>query len=185
MKKVFTMILMSIMILAFAFCNGKDDTYNRRLNTMEDFIGTWVFHSIMGRDEQMEIVWLTAEEYLEQAKTDTPAEDLEHELKERKLMTGMQLRVLEDGRILSLTAIPDGIPQEEVDKAVAAGLFTLVDGMMYRGEDNHWEIRDGEVWADTGVAGEVFGEKTDGWERLFDDEGHLTLVTMRFVKQSK
>ena len=76
---------------------------------------------------------------------------------------------------------PEGVPQEEVDKAVAAGVITLLDGMM-TDEPKAWEDRGGELWYDTGIEGEVFGEKADSWAKAIDENGYFNFATVRFVK---
>ena len=103
------------------------------------------------------------------------------ELKERKTMAGMQVKVCEDGRLYLLMPLPEGVPQEEVDAAVAAGEITLMDGMMTQ-PPLAWEERDGELWYNTGVEGELFGEPTDGWVKAIDDNGYFIFATTRFEK---
>ena len=87
----------------------------------------------------------------------------------------------EDGKLYLLMPLPEGISREEVDKAVSAGVITLLDGMM-ADRPMAWEERNGELWYDTGIEGEVFGEKADSWVKAIDKDGYFTFATTRFVK---
>lgn len=42
-------------------------------------------------------------------------------------------------------------------------------------EPMSWELRDKELWLNTGIEGEIFGEKSDGWVKPIDKNGFLTL----------
>ena len=148
-----------------------------------DYIGKWKFHSIgeMGDDG---IHYLNAEEYLASPMLyidEADAEAVADELAERKKMIGMEIRVLADGTLYMLMPLPEGVSKEEVDAAVAAGAVSLYDGMMCE-RPMKWEVRDGALWFDTGIEGEVFGEKADTWAKATDDDGLFNFMTMRFVK---
>lgn len=149
-----------------------------------NYIGTWVFHSIATMNDKDEMVFLSAEEYMKAPMPyvdETDEEAVADELRERKRMVGTHLKVCTDGKLYMFSPLPEGVPQEEVDKAVAAGIITLVDGMM-TDRPLMWEERDGELWYDTGIEGELFGEKTDSWVKAIDDEGFFIFATTRFVK---
>ena len=60
-------------------------------------------------------------------------------------------------------------------------MITLLDGMM-TDRPMAWEDRGGELWYDTGIEGEVFGEKADSWVKAIDEDGCFTFATVRFVK---
>ena len=96
-------------------------------------------------------------------------------------MVGTQIKVCKDGKLYILMPLPEGVPQEEVDKAVAAGEITLLDGMM-TDRPMAWEDRSGELWYDTGIEGEAFGEKADSWVKAMDEDGFFTFAATRFVK---
>lgn len=150
-----------------------------------DHIGTWVFHSIAAmNDDESGFVYLSAEDYLKSPMPyvdETDEEAVADEMKERKKMIGMQVKVCEDGKLYLLSPLPEGVSQEEVDKAVSAGVITLLDGMM-ADRPMAWEERDGELWYDTGIEGEVFGEKADSWVKAIDEDGYFTFATTRFAK---
>lgn len=149
-----------------------------------NYIGTWVFHSIATINDKEEMVFLNAEEYMDSPMPyvdETDEEAVADELRERKRMVGTHLKVCEDGKLYMLSPLPKGVSQEEVDKAVAAGIITLVDGMM-TDRPLVWEERDGALWYDTGIEGEAFGEKGDSWVKAIDEEGYFIFATTRFVK---
>ena len=108
-------------------------------------------------------------------------ESVEDELRERKKMAGMQVKICEDGKLYLLSPLPEGVSQKEIDQAVSVGVITLLDGMM-ADRPLVWEERDGEMWYDTGIEGEVFGEKADSWVKAIDEDGYFTFATTRFVK---
>lgn len=57
----------------------------------------------------------------------------------------------------------------------------LVDGMLTE-RPIDWEMRDGELWFDTGIEGEVLGEKADSWAKAIDEDGYFSFITSRFEK---
>ena len=148
------------------------------------YVGKWVFHSVMSLDENDERVFLTAEEYLASPMPyvdESDPEAVADEIKERKSLIGTVIKVCEDGKLYMLMPLPEGVSEEEVDAAVAAGAINLVDGMIC----DHpmvWEERGGELWYDTGIEGEVFGEASETWAKAIDDDGFFTFMNFRFTK---
>ncbi|MBQ4150634.1 MAG: hypothetical protein IJC81_02375 [Clostridia bacterium] len=148
-----------------------------------NYIGKWIFHSI-GEFGEDGIKYMNAEEYLASPMLyidETDEEAVADELAERKKMIGMEIRVLSDGTLYMLMPLPEGVSKKEVNAAVKAGEITLYDGMMCE-RPMKWEERGGALWFDTGIEGEVFGEKADTWAKATDDEGYFNFMTMRFVK---
>ncbi|MBE6679109.1 MAG: hypothetical protein E7598_01155 [Ruminococcaceae bacterium] len=149
-----------------------------------NYIGKWVFHSIGEMTEDGELRYMNAEEYIASPMPyidENDAEEVADELAERKKTVGMELRVLSDGTLYMLMPIPEGVSKEEVDEAVAAGEITLYDGMMCD-SPKKWEERDGTLWFDSGIHGEVFGEAADPWVKATDDDGFFNFMSFRFVK---
>ena len=148
-----------------------------------DKTGTWIFHSIVGMVDDMPR-FLTADEYMASPMPyidESDAEAVAHEQKERRQMIGSKIKICSDGNLYLLTPLPDGVSQEDIDEAVTAGQITLMDGMM-ASDPLAWEERGGELWYCTGIEGEIFGEKTDGWVRAIGDDGLFHHITMRFQK---
>ena len=90
--------------------------------------------------------------------------------KDTRFMAKMVAVFGEDGTITMLTPLPEGVSQEEVDAAVKAGQIELRDGMMFMGE-SHWKVEDGKNMSDTGLEGELMGEKVGPWEEVKEVEG--------------
>lgn len=149
-----------------------------------NYIGKWTFHSIGNMDENDKLVYLSAEEYLKSPMPyidETDEEAVADEMKERKTMIGTMLKVCENGEMYTLVPLPEGVTQEEVDEAVNAGAIKLMDGMIVDGPKS-WEERSGEFWYDSGIEGEVFGEKADPWVKGSDENGFINIFTTRFTK---
>ena len=143
------------------------------------YVGKWVFHSIGMVNDSDEVVFLSAEEYLKAPMPyidESDEEAVADELKERRNMIGGQIAVCEDGKLYMLMPLPEGVSEEEVDKAVKAGVIKLYDGMM-TDDPKAWEERDGELWLDVGE-----GMSEDGWVKLSDDDGNLLFMTTRYVR---
>ena len=143
------------------------------------YVGKWVFHSIGMVNDSDEVVFLSAEEYLKAPMPyidESDEEAVTDELKERRNMVGGQIAVCEDGKLYMLMPLPEGVSEEEVDKAVKAGVIKLYDGMM-TDDPKAWEERDGELWLEVGE-----GMSEDGWVKLSDDDGNLLFMTTRYVR---
>ena len=126
-----------------------------------------------------EFVYLNAEEYINSPMPYVDENDPEavaDEMKERNQMVGGQIKVCEDGKLYMLMPLPEGVPQAEVDAAAAAGHIKLYDGMM-TDEPKAWEERNGELWLEVGM-----GMSEDGWVKLSDDDGFLSVMTIRYAK---
>lgn len=123
---------------------------------MMNLVGKWRIAEMLNFNvEKGCMEWAKVEDLLSRDDAD----------KDMFLMGRMQVVFAEDGTITLLTPIPDGASQEEVDAAVKSGEITLKDGMLFMGE-NHWKVEDGKNMADTGLEGEVLGEKVGPWEEL-------------------
>ena len=149
-----------------------------------NYLGKWIFHSI-GTFGEDGIVYLNAQEYLDSPmpyvdENDTDA--IEEELQERRKMIAAQVRICEDGQLYLLMPLPENVTKEEVDAAVAQGEICLYDGMMCQ-QPMKWEERNGQLWYDTGIEGEILGEAADSWVNAIDEEGYLSLINIRFVEK--
>ena len=143
------------------------------------YVGKWVFHSVGVMNENDEMVYMGAEEYLNSPMPyvdETDEEAVADEMKERKQLAAGQLAVCEDGKLYMLIPLPEGVSQAEVDAAVAAGHIKLHDGMI-TDEPKVWEERNGELWLEVGM-----GMSDDGWVKLSEDDGLLSFMTIRYVK---
>jgi len=143
------------------------------------YVGKWMFHSIGAINENDEMVYMDAKEYLNSPMLyidESDEEAVADELKERQQIIGGQIAVCEDGKLYMLMPLPEGVSKEEVSQAVEAGIIKLYDGMM-TDEPKAWEERDGELWLEVGE-----GMSEDGWAKISDDNGYLLFMTTRYVK---
>ena len=143
------------------------------------YVGKWKFHSIGTINENDEMVFMDAKEYLESPMMyidENDPEAVEDEMKERKQMIGSQIAICEDGNFYMLMPLPEGVSQEEVDAAAAAGLIKLYDGMM-TDEPKAWKEQDGELWIEVGE-----GMSEDGWAKLPEQDGMIVFITTRYEK---
>ncbi len=149
------------------------------------YTGKWKLHSVMIFDDDNMPVFLTPEEYIDSPMPyidETDEEAVADEIKERGKIIGMSIKICEDGKLYMLSPLPENIPQEEVDAAVAAGIIKVVDGAI-ADEPKAWEIRDGELWFDTGIEGEVYDEEVSSWVNPIDENGFFNFMNFRFIKE--
>ena len=143
------------------------------------YVGKWVFHSIGVFNDSDEMVYLSAEEYLQSPMPYIDENDEEmvaDEMKERNQMIGGRIAVCEDGNLYMLMPLPADVSQEEIDQAVSDGSIKLYDGMM-TDEPRAWKEQDGALWLEVGE-----GMSEDGWVKISDDDGFLNFMTTRYVK---
>ena len=148
-----------------------------------NYIGNWKFHSI-GVMREDKIEYISGEEYLKEPMPyidETDQEAVADEIRERKIAIAMQIKICEGGKLYLLTPIPEGAPQEELDAVLASGELMLVDGMLCE-HPVEWKERNGELWYDTGMEGEVMGEAADSWAKALNEEGLFELMNIRFAK---
>ena len=150
-----------------------------------DYTGKWKFHSVMVFDDDNMPLYLTPEEYLNSPMPyvdESDEEAVADEMRERRRMIGTFIKICEDGKLYMLAALPEGVSQEEIDRAVSAGVIKLMDGAI-ADEPKMWELRDGELWFDTGIEGEVYEEKADSWVKPIDENGFFNFMNFRFIKE--
>ena len=140
---------------------------------MINLTGKWnIVESIQFNDEKGCMEWAKAEDIL--AK-----EDVDREI---AMLIKSIVLFEEDGNLVFLTPLPEGVSQAEVDAAVAAGKIKLRDGMMLT-QQNHWKVENGKNMADTGAEGEVLGDKVGPWEEIKEvDENTIELMLYRWRK---
>ena len=149
------------------------------------FTGKWKLHSVMIYDENEQPVYLTPSEYLDSPMPyidETDEEAVEDEMKERKKLIGMSIKICDDGNLYMLSPLPEGVSQKEIDSAVSAGVIKLVDGAI-ADEPKSWELRNGELWFDTGIEGEVYDEEVSSWVKPIDENGFFNFMNFRFIKE--
>ena len=137
-----------------------------------ELIGKWQIAEITQFDEEKGMVWAKTSDLLAR-------EDVDEEI----LMFAKTAVVFEeDGNLLFMSPIPEGVSQEEINEAVAAGELKMRDGLMIT-EEKHWKVENGKYMTDTGAEGEVLGEKVGPWEELKQiDDNTIELMMFRLQK---
>jgi hypothetical protein len=141
---------------------------------MTNLIGKWVVAETMQfNDETCKMEWVSVEQIL--AKDDLD--------KDMVMLLKTMVVFQEDGTIGFFCPIPEGVSQEEIDAAIAAGQLKLKDGMMVM-DQKHWKEEKGKIMTDTGAEGEVLGEKVGPWEELKVVDGDLVEMMMYRLKKA-
>lgn len=140
---------------------------------MINLIGKWrIAQTLQFDDASNEMKWTKVEDIL-------AGEDVD---RDTITMLNSIVEFGEDGRMLMLAPLPDGVSQEEIDGAVAAGHIKLKDGRMYF-EEKHWKAEDGVNYTDTMPEGEVLGEKVGPWEKVTEfEDGSVVFLTYRLER---
>ena len=133
--------------------------------------GLWKVDKIMGFDDDYNQVWKDAEAIL----NDPAADDDEKQAVKSLVEFG------DDGIVRLMMPLPEGVTQEEIDEAVAAGEIEVRDGMMIA-EQHEWKEEDGKVFYDSGTEGEVCGEEVSPWIEITETDNGIEMFTFRLVK---
>ncbi len=89
------------------------------------------------------------------------------------MITGSKLEICENGQVIMLTPLPEGVSNEEVEEAVKTGEITLRDGMI-TGDAFNWEVCNGKLLGKSESLGDY---------EMINDEGLLTFMTFRYIKE--
>ncbi len=138
-----------------------------------EIVGIWVIKEAITFDENANRVW--------RSKEDVLADDsLDEDFKEAFLT---KFAFEDDGFMHTIMPIPAEITQEEIDQALAEGEIELYGDGFMSVEKHPWKIEDGKLMVDTGIKGEVFGEKISPWAEAPIKDGIMEYVTYRLVKE--
>ena len=152
---------------------------------MKNYIGKWIFHSVGVMDEEGKFSYLNAEEYLNSPMPYIDENDEEakaSELRERKQITSSLIEICDNGKLLMLIPIPKEEYEAYLAELAESGEKELRPGMACM-SCSSWEERDGDLWFDSGIEGEAFGETIDGWSKPIDANGFFNFMTMRYEKE--
>lgn len=140
---------------------------------MINLVGKWSIAQVLQfNDNSNQMEWTRVEDILSGEDVDRDTITLLNSIVEFE----------EDGRMLMLAPLPEGVSQEEVDAAVAAGHIKVKDGRMYF-EEKHWKTEDGVNYTDTMPEGEVLGEKVGPWEKVTEyEDGTVVFMTYRLAR---
>lgn len=134
-------------------------------------VGRWKIVEAIRFNENFEQEWVPVETIL--ADEDLDPQD--------KSMYSSVMDFTEDGRVLNLAPLLDGVSQEEIDEAVKAGQIELYDGYMKLTEYN-WKTENGKYYFDTHIKGEVLGEEVSSWMEIPIIDGKIEIMTFRIAK---
>ena len=133
-----------------------------------NLIGKWSIVETMQFNEETErFEWVKVSDILAQ-------EDVDEDMV--MLLNGIAI-FEEDGNLVFLSPLPEGLSQEEIDEAVASGEVELRDGKMVT-QQNHWKTEGGKNLADTGAEGEALGEEVGPWEEIKEIDDNTIEMTM-------
>lgn len=139
-----------------------------------NLIGKWnIVESMQFDDQKGCMAWVKVEDTLSQEDVD----------RETAMLLKSIVQFEEDGNLVFLTPLPEGASQEEIDEAVTAGEITLREGMMLT-QQNQWKVENGKNMADTGVEGEVLGEKVGPWEEIKEVDGNTIELMMYRLRKA-
>lgn len=140
---------------------------------MINLVGKWSIAQVLQfNDNSNQMEWTRVEDILSGEDVDRDTITLLNSIVEFE----------EDGRMLMLAPLPEGVSQAEVDAAVAAGHIKVKDGRMYF-EEKHWKTEDGVNYTDTMPEGEVLGEKVGPWEKVTEyEDGTVVFMTYRLAR---
>lgn len=123
-------------------------------------------------NDKLEQVWKTVEELA--ADPETESFDLE--------MLSTLIIFGEDGVVRTVIPLPEGVTQEEIDEAIESGECELYAPGFLTMEKNPWKEENGKVFFDTGIEGEILGEKADSWTEVIPVENGIQYATFRLVR---
>ena len=142
---------------------------------MTNLIGKWmVAETMQFNEEQCKFEWAKVEDILSKGELD----------REMTMLMKTVVEFQEDGTIDFFCPLPEGVSQEEIDAAIAAGKLKLKDGMMVM-DQKHWKEENEKIMTDTGAKGEVLGEKVGPWEELKEVDGGMIEMMMYRLKKAE
>lgn len=141
---------------------------------MKNLVGKWVVAETMQfNEEKCSLEWTKVEDLLSKGVD-----------RETAMLLDTVVIFQEDGTIDFLCPLPDGVSQDEIDAALAAGQLKLKDGMMMM-DAKHWKEENGIILTDTGAKGEVLGEQVGPWVELKEVDGDKIEIMMYRLKKTE
>jgi len=138
-----------------------------------DLIGIWKCVEMNVFDPKTcSIIWKTTEEI-----------NADPELRESIGNAFEFVDINADGTVKWIMAIPEDVPQEEIDEALASGELVKYDDNHFAVDIKPWKIVDGVFKYDSGMKGEVLGEAIDPWQEVKIDGDIIELGMFRFARK--
>lgn len=139
-----------------------------------NLVGIWKVKEALAFDEDGG-KWLPVQECMDR-------EDMDDEAKS---FLSARFVFEPDGLFKIVMAIPDGVPQEKIDQAAAAGEIRLFDSRSMIVEGHPWKEENGKYYYDSGIQGEVLGEPVSPWMEIQETEDGIEWMAYRLVKAEK
>jgi len=138
----------------------------------KDIVGRWKVYQTMAEVDGKFGIFTRAEVEADLAKK--KAEGKEVSENEALQGFGIVVEFTDDHKVLNYMPIPPHVPKEEVDKAIAAGVVKIVDGMILEDKTKEWKYVKGDYWYNSGEHREMFGEVQSSWDKITPDgDGHM------------
>lgn len=153
-------------------CSVLDNEETDRMN----LIGTWVIKEYFTETETGHEWRLVSDLQNDNTLTDAV----------REFLT-TRLVFEEDGTLKNLYAVPDGVSQEELERAVESGEIKLYDSRTIV-EETAWKEENGKFYYDSGILvdyGQVFfysGQTFSRWREIKRTEDGIEWLCCRLVK---
>ena len=136
-----------------------------------NLVGFWNIKEVLSFDENGG-KWISLEEFLKDETIDD----------ELKRSASWKFLFEPDGILRVLAQIPPEVPKEAIQQAVAAGEVTLFDDQTMIVEEYPWKEENGKYYYDSGIQGEVLGEKVSPWMEIEETEDGIEWMGHRLVK---
>ncbi len=138
-----------------------------------DITGIWKIKEALRFNDNYEREWVSVESILADENTD-PSD---------KRMLGSKVLFDVDGFIKMMMPVPEDIPQEEIDEALASGELELYGDNMMVYEKYPYKTEDGKLMFRTNVRGEILGEEIDPWAEIKEADGILEFFAYHLEKE--
>ena len=133
-----------------------------------DIIGKWEVSSILSFGENGP-EWLTPDEARQK-------EDFDESI------LNMFAEFMPDGTLRYMIKLPENVPQEELDNAVASGAEVVGDYLVT--QKSEWKEENGKYLFNSQIEGEIFGEEVSPWAEIsVDDNDEITVMDLYRMKK--
>ena len=138
-----------------------------------DITGMWKIKEALRFNDNYEREWVSVDSILADENTDSSD----------RMMLSSKVLFDNDGFIRMMMPIPEDMPQEEMDEAIAEGELELYGDDMMVFEKYPYKTENGRIMFNTGVRGEIFGETVDPWTEINETDGILEFFAYHLAKE--
>ena len=141
-------------------------------NGPKDLIGTWVVEKARSLVDG-KFDFFTMEDVAAELDRRKAAGDLDGDPSE--MMAGFTGRTefTEDGKVRSWMKLPEGVSEDQIQAALAAGEIIAYSDGYFCHEEKEWKEEDGKLLYNSGEHREIFGEVKSPWDPLELNEDGL------------